>query len=51
MRKVIFTVLAVLAFAMILPACSTTDSLEDTIDEIPTETSLTSGEEDDEPIK
>ena len=37
MRKVIFTILAVLTLAFMLPSCSTSDSLEETLQEVPTE--------------
>ena len=50
MRKVIFTILAVFAFALILPSCSTSDSLEDTIEEIPTDSSFVTDDEDDREV-
>lgn len=40
MRKVIYTILVVLAFAFILPACSTSESLEETMEEIETQKSF-----------
>ncbi len=50
MRKVIFTILAVVAFALILPACSTTDSLEEAIQETPTDQSFVT-DDDNRPAK
>ncbi|MGB3464656.1 MAG: hypothetical protein WBA74_05290 [Cyclobacteriaceae bacterium] len=51
MRKVLFTILAVLAIAFILPACSTTDSLEDAIQELPTDTSYATDDDDNRKVK
>lgn len=51
MRKVIFTILAVLVFAMILPACSTSDSLEETIQETPTDDYALTDDDDNRPSK
>ena len=51
MRKVIFTIIAVFAFAMILPACSTSDSLEEAIQEVPTDDyAFTQGDDRKPPI-
>ena len=51
MRKVIFTILAVLAFAFILPSCSTSDSLEEAIQETPTDDySLTDDDDNRRPV-
>lgn len=51
MRKVFFTIITVLAIAFILPACSTTDSLEDTIQELPTDQSFITDDDDNRKVK